>query len=661
MQSLRYAKNISILEALENLGLRNMMIVVVIFIFALTTLISGFYNIYTSSKERAFIQGELNVKEFSKLYDEYLSTSLNTVKLASYAVDNMILNGDSNEIIGRYMTAESDNIKEAIADEYTGLYGFIRDEYIDGAGWVPDADFDPKSRPWYIETVSAGKKINFVRPYLDMQTNTVMMTISSLLSDQKSVVALDVSLGELQVITENIAKDCPGRLAFVLDDSGGVVAHTDKRQVEHNFIKETGTLGALIAKKIIDEGELRFEVTYGDITYIVYAEQLEDGWHCVAAMDIDEFYKTPRLITLVSFLVTITATLMFLMVIIRISKQHLFAKRMNRQLASVGSIYISMFDIDLKKNVFSEINNNIYTGYQKHSPASGNEAESGTADDKTAEIFNLPDELNHNKFKKMTDAQNNLIKIAEQFSDPNYHVIMRNFMNFETLKERLGSGRTVTEEFLDSSNRWCRARFIVSNFITVNGKNEIDHVLWLVENIDEEKRNRDELTYLAETDLMTGIKNRGTGESCIVKLIAAKQPGMFILLDADKFKSINDTYGHNVGDKVIISIADALKKTFRKADVIMRLGGDEFAVYAVDLDTRDKAEVVIQRLFQNIEAIDIPEMADRKVKISAGATFYNGQNAISFKTLYEQADNGTYNSKKFSGNRISYYMELKKS
>ena len=325
------------------------------------------------------------------------------MKLASYAVDNMILNGDSNEIIGRYMTAESDNIKEAIADEYTGLYGFIRDEYIDGAGWVPDADFDPKSRPWYIETVSAGKKINFVRPYLDMQTNTVMMTISSLLSDQKSVVALDVSLGELQVITENIAKDCPGRLAFVLDDSGGVVAHTDKRQVEHNFIKETGTLGALIAKKIIDEGELRFEVTYGDITYIVYAEQLEDGWHCVAAMDIDEFYKTPRLITLVSFLVTITATLMFLMVIIRISKQHLFAKRMNRQLASVGSIYISMFDIDLKKNVFSEINNNIYTGYQKHCPASGNEAESGTADDKTAEIFNLPDELNHNKFKKMTD------------------------------------------------------------------------------------------------------------------------------------------------------------------------------------------------------------------------------------------------------------------
>lgn len=147
MQSLRYAKNISILEALENLGLRNMMIVVVIFIFALATLISGFYNIYTSSKERAFIQGELNVKEFSKLYDEYLSTSLNTVKLASYAIDNMILNGDSNEIIGRYMTAESDNIKEAIADEYTGLYGFIRDEYIDGAGWVPDADFDPKSRP----------------------------------------------------------------------------------------------------------------------------------------------------------------------------------------------------------------------------------------------------------------------------------------------------------------------------------------------------------------------------------------------------------------------------------------------------------------------------------------------------------------------------------
>ena len=84
-------------------------------------------------------------------------------------------------------------------------------------------------------------------------------------------------------------------------------------------------------------------------------------------------------------------------------------------------------------------------------------------------------------------------------------------------------------------------------------------------------------------DALTKICNRGYGEAQIEKLLKAKKNGMFLLFDVDKFKHINDTYGHSIGDEVLIQVADALKQTFEQAGVCMRLGGDEFAVYAPEI------------------------------------------------------------------------------
>lgn len=69
---------------------------------------------------------------------------------------------------------------------------------------------------------------------------------------------------------------------------------------------------------------------------------------------------------------------------------------------------------------------------------------------------------------------------------------------------------------------------------------------------------------------------------------------MFLLFDVDKFKHINDTYGHSIGDEVLIQVADALKQTFEQAGVCMRLGGDEFAVYAPEITEQMQAETMIQ-------------------------------------------------------------------
>ena len=167
----------------------------------------------------------------------------------------------------------------------------------------------------------------------------------------------------------------------------------------------------------------------------------------------------------------------------------------------------------------------------------------------------------------------------------------------------------------------------------------------------EQKR----LLYLSETDLMTGIHNRGSGESKIKALLAANTPGLFCLLDADKFKSVNDTFGHGVGDQVLIAIANCLKEVFRDSDIVMRLGGDEFAVFAKGVTEKETAISRIHHLFEEIERIDIPELGDYKITLSLGAAFHMPGDGLSFDTLYRNADSCTYESKKQEGNTYTFF------
>ncbi len=174
------------------------------------------------------------------------------------------------------------------------------------------------------------------------------------------------------------------------------------------------------------------------------------------------------------------------------------------------------------------------------------------------------------------------------------------------------------------------------------------------------KRQKDEkktLVKLSQTDAMTGLYNRGGGEKAIRGMLEKGNEGLFILLDADKFKSINDTYGHDVGDMVIIAIADALRGSFRGEDILMRLGGDEFAVYAPGIVNKNAATRVVERLFAALDATHIPELKERKIFVSLGAAFWNGVEQVSFDELYKRSDESLYDSKKVEGNYVNFFED----
>ncbi len=175
-----------------------------------------------------------------------------------------------------------------------------------------------------------------------------------------------------------------------------------------------------------------------------------------------------------------------------------------------------------------------------------------------------------------------------------------------------------------------------------------------VDDIVASAKERQDLEILATTDIMTGILNRGTGEQKVIEAMANGRKGMLCILDVDKFKDINDDYGHNVGDKVLRGIADILKLTFRDEDIIFRLGGDEYAVYVMNLQDKKAGKVVMNRVFKEISKMEVPELEDREICVSAGAVFFKKGEKRSFDELYKLADSGVYESKKIGGSALNF-------
>lgn len=179
-------------------------------------------------------------------------------------------------------------------------------------------------------------------------------------------------------------------------------------------------------------------------------------------------------------------------------------------------------------------------------------------------------------------------------------------------------------------------------------------ILLALNRIKDSQKQFDKLLNLSERDALTGIYNRGTGESKISERLEHKTAGAFMMLDVDKFKSINDTYGHDTGDKVIIAVAQILQKASQKQDVVMRLGGDEFVVFLDGVCTQHDADAFTEKLFSLIDSVQIPDAPDLHLSVSGGITLYEGKLWTDFSSLYQSADEKIYISKKIAGNHMTF-------
>lgn len=197
--------------------------------------------------------------------------------------------------------------------------------------------------------------------------------------------------------------------------------------------------------------------------------------------------------------------------------------------------------------------------------------------------------------------------------------------------------------------------YIMATAKLIKLKNGNEMVITTFADISKNREMEKKLIILSETDALTGINNRGSGESKTEKLLHEGEAGMFCLIDINKFKSINDTFGHSVGDKALMCIAKCLCDSFRGKDIIMRLGGDEFAVFARDITSQESAERVINRLFKSVSNIRLEEINNQPITISLGAAFAKADSGILFDEIYQMADSVMYSCKNLQGNNFVFF------
>lgn len=171
-----------------------------------------------------------------------------------------------------------------------------------------------------------------------------------------------------------------------------------------------------------------------------------------------------------------------------------------------------------------------------------------------------------------------------------------------------------------------------------------------------------ELEHLTVTDPLTGLYNRRHFERLTVSELAIslqqREPSSLLMIDIDHFKRINDTYGHDVGDKVLRDVARILTEVFRKSDAICRVGGEEFIALCHGAYKRD-AFAIGEKIRKSIEAHAFPGVSADVVTVSVGITSNSGEsNETTVDDLLNQVDKALYRSKQLGRNRVSHYADI---
>lgn len=173
----------------------------------------------------------------------------------------------------------------------------------------------------------------------------------------------------------------------------------------------------------------------------------------------------------------------------------------------------------------------------------------------------------------------------------------------------------------------------------------------------ELQRANDELARKSATDSLTGLFNLSSIiERCEQEISRAKRynlPVSCLLIDVDSFKTVNDTYGHPVGNEVLRELAGLLRSSVRGSDTIGRFGGEEFLIVLPQTD-RDGAVVLAERLRRAVEINRFKVGRwDVGVTVSVGVATFPGEGVVGRETLFLAVDHAVYLAKSLGRNRVA--------
>ncbi|MDF1615765.1 diguanylate cyclase [Desulfurivibrio dismutans] len=534
--------------------------------------------------------------------------------------------------------------------------GYLYSGYEDGSllinDYTPPEGFYAPARPWYIAAIAKKPEQSFGLPYREAKTNEWLISQSKALTDTTGritgVVSIDVSLARINnLLAEN--KEYSSQRTFLLDREGKLIIHPDEELIGHELPHITNQI-----KDRRGEGEFLYTEN-GDTRWAFFTPLEPVGWTVVTTVKRSEVIA-PILIT--TFYYTLGVALVAL--ILGGLQSRYLGKRLAEPLTRLGKRIAEIvegrpktgFEYNQSNHEIATIANHIEELTERALQRKANELQ--TILESSRDGILVTD--NHGRvtyanshYKEMwhlplepplkADVHHLATMIAGQIAEPESFFArakaLNSSLNEDTDKLNLNDGR-VFEWF---------------SCPVMDEANMLEGRLWNFRDITTRKRAEESLFRMATTDHLTELYNRQYFEAELAQALSRTQRYSskisLVMFDVDHFKAVNDTYGHDAGDRVLYELGRRATATLRGPDTLARWGGEEFVVIMPETIATEAGQMA-ERLRLKTAGKPFPGVGS--ITISLGVTSIHPSD--NSNTVLKRLDNALYEAKRSGRNRV---------
>jgi diguanylate cyclase (GGDEF)-like protein len=412
---------------------------------------------------------------------------------------------------------------------------------------------------YYGYNFDSGEQMSYFKPMLEDKSLTMCQDVTPNTAEGKSMMyaitwnetgdkMIQVGIEPLRLLEELRSNEIPEVMANMPTYEGINILVADADTGVIYGATDNSLTGVTLDDIGIDEKDIATDVTVSDVLNIEgnrnYCNLKKTGEYIVVvAYSMNASIKNFFVAMVIEFVYLLLAGAVIAYMVEKVFRANDERNTQMAILMSMSDIYNTMHLIDLENNTVMEYN---------------------ARDEISAVVNNTYGADEIMKQLMILTTENDYCEAALAFTDVN------------TMAERMRNKKIISEEFMSKAIGWYRGSIIT---IETDDEGLPNKVIYVTQNIDKEKKKEEELIFKSNVDELTGLYNRRAYEDDIAEHndTASENDFVFVSLDVNGLKTVNDTLGHIAGDELLIGAAGCMKQCFAPYGRVYRTGGDEFA------------------------------------------------------------------------------------
>ena len=332
----------------------------VITIVSMLAILSVFLRLYKTSNKNLLNEWQIETVQIAHKINRYMKTPMDAVSFSAVKLNEMLERKASHQEVHDYIKKETAIYASTISENSTGIYCYYDGEFMSGTEWSPPEGFNAKTRPWYTTAFDAGGKTALAKPYLDIRTNSVMLSVAQLLDDLDSVISMDIHLDNIQKTIEDKqqSKKQILKAAFVMDRNDFVIAHSEPQYIGNNLAKTGSDFEKILVKELSTAVSERFTKKTDGKNYTVFAEAINSDWLVVFIVENSELFSSLRSIYVSSALILLFILFVFFAFFLHMCFKYAETEHLNQEIRAVADIYTTAAKINLETDTITCIRSN---------------------------------------------------------------------------------------------------------------------------------------------------------------------------------------------------------------------------------------------------------------------------------------------------------------